>query len=222
MTTLVSLVAEMTRRNSRLREVHARGLITDHEFAEELQRIVYRFTSRPITVSTTPEGKPVAVETPSVLIVKHTRAVDPDHVAYVGPADGPERDAMIGFYADQIMADIEEDRSAGRFDPRNDRPFQPVPTSFGELHSWVDANEYMIRADVPWTADDDDQHTRAFYADVQDEVTVRLGGSVCGCGRPLAFLPGSERWMSTGEADDVCRIGERGRHYPAKGRGSDR
>lgn len=43
----------MTLRHERLREVHAQGLITDHEFAMELEKIVWQFTSQPRAHSVT-------------------------------------------------------------------------------------------------------------------------------------------------------------------------
>ncbi len=70
----------------------------------------------------------------------------------------------IDHYATQIMVMIGEDIYEG--------VVPETAISFSELHEYVDANEYMIQADVPW--DPDDEPTQAFYVAVQDEVTDRL------------------------------------------------
>jgi hypothetical protein len=69
----------------------------------------------------------------------------------------------VSDYADLIMVMVREDIADGT-----------VPAgvaSFTDLHDHVDANEYLIHADVPWGTDDPDSTvTNA----VTDEVSRRL------------------------------------------------
>lgn len=67
-------------------------------------------------------------------------------------------------YADEIWVSINEDMLEGRVNKR--------AASFSELHEYVDANEYMIQADVPWNPDS--EQTQDAYVAVQDEITDRL------------------------------------------------
>lgn len=58
--------------------------------------------------------------------------------------------AAVSRYADRIMAMVREDM---------ERPFPPgeqVPrdiASFAALHDYLDANDYLIQAGVPWGTD---------------------------------------------------------------------
>lgn len=67
-------------------------------------------------------------------------------------------------YADEILGLISDDFDAF--------PRLRNARSFADLHDHVDANEYMISADVPFETGDAEIMT--FYVAVQDEVTRRL------------------------------------------------
>jgi hypothetical protein len=72
--------------------------------------------------------------------------------------------ASVGEYADKIMAEIGLDIADGM-----------VPATvgtFGELHGYVDANDYAQQAGVPYLEGDDDPW-QVFNA-VEDEVDRRL------------------------------------------------
>ena len=76
---------------------------------------------------------------------------------------------QINRYADEIMTMIDEDIANGCI-PLNVR-------CFGELHSYVDANEYTLQAQVPWGREfetPDDPCGLAASIDVEAEITRRL------------------------------------------------
>lgn len=70
-------------------------------------------------------------------------------------------------YAEEIMVMIKEDIIA--------HPSMSEARTFSDLHDHIDANEYMIIADVPY--DPDDETVMGFYIDVQDAVTRSLAQS---------------------------------------------
>lgn len=72
-------------------------------------------------------------------------------------------------FADHIMAEIDGDIAAGQIPGR--------VRTFGELHSYLDANDYLIEAQVPY---DGTRATTEVIAAVEDEVTRRLSAP----GRP--------------------------------------
>jgi hypothetical protein len=84
-------------------------------------------------------------------------------------------------FADKIMHMIVDDMISGQMDTEAD--------SFQDLHDSVDANEYMIQAEVPW--DFEDIELTNDYVGVQEIVDLRLragrptlvegleGGDVC-------------------------------------------
>jgi hypothetical protein len=83
--------------------------------------------------------------------------------------------ATVAGYADKIMAMIANDRAEGMFDPRQRQPrhaLLPQPRSFSDLHDWVDANEYLIHAEVPY--DPDSESAMDLQDAVCNEVTRRL------------------------------------------------
>lgn len=67
-------------------------------------------------------------------------------------------------YGDEIMGMVADDFDA--------YPGLRTARSFTDLHDHVDANEYMISADVPF--EPDNEEIMKFYVAVQDEVTRRL------------------------------------------------
>jgi hypothetical protein len=73
----------------------------------------------------------------------------------------------VNRWADEIMVMIDEDIDFA-VSHRGDVMPHTV-SSFSELHEYVDANDYFIQAEVPWSIDDQDV-TNA----VGDEVTRRL------------------------------------------------
>lgn len=100
--------------------------------------------------------------------VPHTATDEWGQILYTGPGSGPERDALVKFYADDVMAAVDDDREAGVFD----RKGLPAPRSFADLHDHVDANCYLIQSEVPFSLTDD--ATLEFYVAVQDEVSRKL------------------------------------------------
>lgn len=114
---------------------------------------------------------------------------------YIGPDDQGEikpvstdrswteercaREIAVHYYAQKIMdmIDTDIDGYARRGDERRALGLTNA-RSFSELHDFVDANEYMIHAEVPY--DFDDETVMAFYVDVQSEVTRRLADQIVG------------------------------------------
>ncbi len=103
----------------------------------------------------------------------------------------------IDHYATEIMDMIGEDMLEGVM-PKS-------VVSFEELHEHVDANEYMIQADVPWSPDDETAMT--FYVAVQDEVTARLArrATVLAVGSMVRFYLGETPELHDGVITEAYR-----------------
>jgi hypothetical protein len=70
-------------------------------------------------------------------------------------------------WADEIMSMIDDDIDMAVSSRGDVMP--ATVASFSELHEYVDANDYLISAEVPWSADD-----MSVTNAVTDEVTRRL------------------------------------------------
>ncbi|MFY1673970.1 hypothetical protein ACN27G_29125 [Plantactinospora sp. WMMB334] len=117
-------------------------------------------------------------------------------------------------YADLITAEIDGDIAEGALPAR--------VRTFGELHDYVDANDYLIAAQVPY---DGTPATIDVVVAVQDEVTRRLSGP----GRPYCTYgactyPRHDHTTSIGaDGEDLqapvpmrCRHCQQPSHYDEK------